>query len=196
MGLSSLDAALSGLRVSQQQISVISNNVSNVNTTGFTRKTMGQQAQTINGVTVGVLGNTITRNVDLNLERDLWTQVSAVGALDVKSSYLGRIEQFHGAPEAQLSVAAEISRLRDSFSSLSDLPEDTFLLAQAVSAADKTATKINDLHDLIMTSRNAAQDEIKASVDRVNQLLEQIADLNDTVQDNKNINRSTAAAED
>lgn len=196
MGLSSLDAALSGLRVSQQQISVISNNVSNVNTTGFTRKTMGQQAQTINGVTVGVLGNTITRNVDLNLERDLWTQVSAVGALDVKSSYLSRIEQFHGAPEAELSVAAEISRLRDSFSSLSDLPEDTFLLAQAVSEADKTANKINDLHDLIMTSRNDAQDEIKSSVERVNQLLEQIADLNDTVQDNKNINRSTAAAED
>lgn len=196
MGLSSLDAALSGLRVSQQQISVISNNVSNVNTTGFTRKTMGQEAQSINGVTVGVLGNTITRNVDLNLERDLWTQVSSVGSLDVKASYLGRIEQFHGAPEDQLSVAAEISRLRDSFSALSDLPEDPFLLAQAVSEADKTATKINDLSDLIMTSRNDAQDEIASSVDRVNQLLEQIADLNDTVQDNKNINRSTAAAED
>lgn len=196
MGLSSLDAALSGLRVSQQQISVISNNVSNVNTTGYTRKTMGQEAQSINGVTVGVLGNTITRNVDLNLERDLWTQVSSVGALDIKSSYLGRIEKFHGAPEDQLSVAAEISRLRDSFSALSDMPEDSFLLAQAVNEADKTANKINDLSKLIMTSRNDAQDEIASSVDRVNQLLEQIADLNDTVQDNKNLNRSTAAAED
>ena len=196
MGLSSLDSALSGLRVSQQQISVISNNVSNVNTTGFTRKTMSQESQSINGVTVGVLGTTIVRNVDLNLERDLWTQVSAVGALDVKSEYLGRIEQFHGAPEDELSVAAEISRLRDSFSSLSDLPEDAFLLSQTVQEAQKTANKINQLGELIMTSRNDAQDEMKVSVDRVNQLLVQIADLNDTIQDNKNINRSTAAAED
>ena len=151
MGLSSLDSALSGLRVSQQQISVISNNVSNVNTTGFTRKTMSQESQSINGVTVGVLGTTIVRNVDLNLERDLWTQVSAVGALDVKSEYLGRIEQFHGAPEDELSVAAEISRLRDSFSSLSDLPEDSFLLSQTVQEAQKTANKINQLGELIMT---------------------------------------------
>ncbi len=196
MGLSSLDAALTGLRAAQNQISVISNNVSNVNTAGFTRKIMAQNSQSINGVTVGVTTGTIMRNVDLNLERDLWTQVSSVGALDVKQSYLSRIEKFHGAPEDELSVAAEISRLRDGFSSLSDSPEDTFLQAQTVNAALKTANKINALGDLIMTSRNDAQSDITSSVSRVNQLLEQIADLNDKVQDNLTIGRSTAASED
>lgn len=196
MGLSSLDAALSGLRVSQQQISVISNNVSNVNTLGYSRKTMSQQAQSLNGVTAGVLGGTIIRNVDLNLERDLWTQISSVNSLDVRASYLGKIEQFHGAPEAQLSVAAEISRLRDSFSSLSDLPEDRFLLSQVVNKAQTTANKINDLSNLILTSRNDAQDELRLSVDRANELLVQIADLNSKIRDNMNMGRTTALPED
>lgn len=196
MGLSSLDAALTGLRASQQQISVISNNVSNVNTPGFTRKILPQSAQSINGVTVGVLTGTIMRNVDLNLERDLWTQVSAVGNLSVRESYLSRIEGFHGDPGAELSVAAEISRLRDSFSSLSDAPGDAFLLSETVNRARQTAQKINDLGNLIQTSRNDAQGELADTVTRVNQLLEQIAALNDQVQDNLTIGRTTAVTED
>lgn len=196
MGLSSLDAALSGLRVSQQQIAVISNNVSNVNTPGFTRKILPQNSQAINGVTVGVLGGTITRNVDLNLERDLWTQVSAVGSFEVRDAYLSRIESFHGNPDAELSVAAEISRLRDSFSALTDTPEDAFLLSETVNRATLAAQKINDLGNLIMTTRNDAQNELGDTVERVNQLLVQIAELNDNIQDNQNIGRSTAVVED
>lgn len=196
MGLASLDAALSGLRISQQQISVISNNVSNASTPGFSRKILPQSSQAINGETVGVLAGTISRNVDLNLSRDLWTQISAVGASDIRTKYLSGIEQFHGPPDAELSVASEISRLRDSFSVLSDAPEDNFLLAQTVEQAEKTANKINDLADLIATSRNDVQNDIQGTVERINQLLEQIADLNDQVQDNLNIRRTTAVTED
>lgn len=196
MGLSSLDAALTGLRASQQQISVISNNVANVNTAGYTRKILPQNSQAVNGETVGVRTGIIARNVDLNLERDLWTQVSAVGNLEVRQSYLQRIEKFHGPPDAEMSVAAEMARLRDAFSSLADTPEDPFLLAQTVISAENMAQKINDLGKLIMQSRNDAQDEMDSTVTRVNQLLEQIADLNNSVQDNLNIGRSTAQAED
>lgn len=196
MGLSSLDAALSGLRTSQQQISVISNNVANVSTPGYSRKILPQSAQSLEGVTVGVRSGIVTRNVDLNLERDLWTQISAVGKLDVKQSYLNRVEQFHGPPDAELSFAAELSRLRDSFSTLAATPEDSFLQSQTVAGAEKMANKINDLADLILTSRNDVQNELKLTTDRVNEILVQIADLNDQVQDNLNINRSTALAED
>jgi flagellar hook-associated protein 1 FlgK len=51
MGLSALDAALSGLRVSQQQINVISNNVANASTPGYTRKILPQSSQALLGVT-------------------------------------------------------------------------------------------------------------------------------------------------
>ena len=196
MGLASLDAALSGLRASQNQISVISNNVSNATTPGYTRKLLPQYAQSIAGETVGVVSGTIVRNVDLNLSRDLWTQVSSVGASSVRSSYLSAIEEFHGPPDAELSVAAEIADLRDSFAALSDAPDDTYLLAQTVQDAVSTAEKINDLAQLIQQSRNDVQGDIQSTVNRVNQLLDQIADLNSKIQNNINVGRSSAVTED
>ena len=196
MGIASLDAALAGLRVSQQQLNVISNNVANVGTPGYTRKLLPQSSVAIEGVTVGVRAETIIRNVDLNLEKNLWTQVSAVGELDIQQTYLSRIEQFHGPPDAELSVAAEIARLRDSFSALADSPEDTFLRASVVNQAIDTADKINDLASLINGLRNDAQDDILQTVNRANDLLEEVAEFNDQIQDNLNIGQSTALLED
>ena len=196
MGLSSLDAALSGLRIAQQQINIISNNIANVGTPGFTRKLLPQSSHAIEGVTVGVAAETIIRNVDLNLARDLWTQISSIGLLEVKESYLNRISQFHGPPDKELSVAAELARLQDSFSALADTPEDTFLLASVVNQAVDTAYKINDLADLITTLRNDAQDEIQTVVNRINDLLLQVTELNDQVKSNLNSSRTTALIED
>lgn len=196
MGIASLDAALAGLRVSQQQVNVISNNVANAGTPGYTRKLLPQSSMAIEGMTIGVRAETIIRNVDLNLERNLWTQVSAVGELDVQQSYLSRIEQFHGAPDAELSVAAEVARLRDAFSSLADSPEDAFLRASVVNQAVDTADKINDLSNLISTLRNDAQNDMISTVNRANDLLVQVADLNDQIQDNIINGQSTAVLED
>lgn len=196
MGITSLDAALAGLRVAQQQINVISANVANVGTPGYSRKILPQSAQVIAGMTVGVKADTIIRRVDLNLERDLWTQVSAVGYLDVQQIYLERVEQFHGPPDKELSIAAELGRLKDAFSALSDKPEDGLLQAQAVNQAIDTANKINDFSTLLNTLRNDAQEEMQTSINRINDLLVQIANTNDEIQDNLTISRSTAVLED
>ncbi len=196
MGLAGLDAALAGLRVSQQAIDVAANNIANASTPGFSRKIMPQSSQSIQGVTVGVLSNTIIRNVDLNLERDLWTQVSAVGFYDVQENYLSKIEQFNGPPSAEISVAAQVARLKDNFILLSDSPEDNFLLQQVVYQAEDTANKINDLAGLYTDLRNDAQTDIQIAVDQVNTLLTQIADFNSQVASNANLSRSTAVIED
>ncbi|MCC7305012.1 MAG: flagellar hook-associated protein FlgK [Alphaproteobacteria bacterium] len=196
MGLASLDAALSGLRVTHQQISVIANNIANAGTPGYTRKILPQSTQTIAGVAVGVFAEKIIRRVDLNLERDLWTQVSTVASLDIRQSYLARIDKFHGPPDKELSVAAEIGRLRDSFATLADSPEDSFRQAGVVNQALDTARKINDLSNLITTSRNDAQDEIQTTVDRINDLLEQIANANDEIKSSIATGRTSAGLED
>lgn len=196
MGLASLDAALSGLRTSQQQINVISNNVANVGTPGYSRKILPQSSQALEGVTVGVATNVIIRNVDVKLERDLWTQVSSVGFFDVQQTYLNRIEQFHGDPAKELSVASELSRLQDSFSALADSPEDSFLLKNVVDQAVDTAGKINEFSSLISTLRNDAQTEMQETVNRINDILTQITELNKQIKTNVNLSRTTALLED
>ncbi|MCK6417686.1 MAG: flagellar hook-associated protein FlgK [Alphaproteobacteria bacterium] len=196
MGLTSLNAALSGLKIAQSQINIVSTNVANVGTPGYSRKILPQYAQSINGVTVGVLPGIITRNVDMTLSRDLWTQTSTIGAMNAQKGYLERVEQFHGPPDKELSFASEISRLKDVFAALTDSPEDTFLQNRVLVQAQDTALKINNFAELIDTLRNDAQTEISLTVDRINEILVQISQVNQQIRSNINLNRSAAQLQD
>ncbi len=196
MGISSLDTALSGLKISQQQIDIISSNVSNVGTEGYTRKILPQSTRAIAGESIGVLPGTIVRNVDMRLSRDLWTQVSSVSYYDVQSTYLNRIDQFNGSPSANISVAAEVSKLQDSFAALANAPADQFLLTDVVDQAQDTAGKINDLSSYYTTLRNDAQNEAEVAVQSINDLLEKIAGLNSDIRFARVSGRTSANSED
>ena len=196
MGLSSLSTALSGLRVNQQQIDIISNNIANVGTEGFTRKILPQSTQVVEGRSIGVLGGTIIRNVDLRLERDLWTQVSSVDFYNIQSQYLERVDNFHGSPSANISVAGEVTKLQNTFAALANSPDDQFLLSDVIDQSIDTANKINDLADFYTTLRNDAQNEAAAAVQSINNLLEQIGELNTQIRFSNAGGSTVAATED
>lgn len=196
MAISGLDAALSGLRVAQQQLNVISANVANVSTPGYTRKILPQESSVIMGETAGVRSSAVIRKVDLNLERDLWTQVSSTESLGVKAGYLNQIQQFHGSTDAEISIAAEIARLRNAFVELANAPDDNLLLQQAVTEAGQVAGKFNTFAGMLTQMRNDAQDQMRISVDTVNARLAEIADLNRQIKANTALGRSSAALED
>lgn len=197
MGLSGLDIALSGLNIAQRQLSVISNNISNASTPGYTRKILPQETVVSNnGENFGVRGSVIQRQVDLNLSKDYWTQISQVENLNVKSTYLNQIMQFHGSPDSETNISAELAELKDMFISLADTPEDAFLQSQVVNQAIEFADKMNDLQGLLTDMRNDAQTEIDLSISRVNDKLEQISELNRNISYAIASNRTTAALED
>jgi flagellar hook-associated protein 1 FlgK len=196
MGLAALDNAISGLRVSQQQLGLISSNIANATTPGYTRKTLPIETQVLNGQAAGALTGQLLRNVNVNLQASVWTQVSAVSALDVQQSYLNSVIEFHGDPNAEISVAADINQLHDRFVSLSDDPSDQFLLSATIDQAVDTATKMNDFSQLLNTLRNDVQNEIVDTIARINELLEQIAELNNNIFDFSVGNASPAALED
>lgn len=196
MSLASLSSALSGLRVAQQQINLISSNVANVGTPGYTRKTLPQSAQSIAGVGIGVLSGVIGRNVDVKLTRDLWTQVTTVSNLQVKEEYLSRVNEFHGAPDDEISVSAELGRLKDVFALLADTPENPYRRTAVINQAVDTAEKINQLSTHLRTLRNDAQDEMLDTVVTINGLLEEIASLNAEIKAGLNVDRTVAEAED
>ena len=196
MGLTALNSALSGLAISQAQIDIISANVSNAGTEGYTRKILPQSAIMVNGQAIGVEAETITRVVDMNISQTLWTQISTVALNDVQAHYLDQIGQFHGPPDKELSVAAEISALQDAFALLSDNPTDQFVQAKTVDAAVDTATKINNFSDLITQLRNDVENEIADTVRQINDYLNQIASANTEIQRSTNLGQTIANAED
>lgn len=196
MTISGLTSALAGLRTAQQQLDVISSNVSNVGTTGYTRKTIIQHTIAIDGQAAGITSSPILRTVDLNLERDFWTQVSSASFYDVQGSFLNQIETFHGGPDEGLSIAAKLADLKNQFASLADSPEDTYLQKGVVSRAKEVADKINDFADMLTDMRNDAQDQMEQTIQGINDKLQQIAQLNQQIKATKNIGKTSAALED
>ncbi len=197
MSVQALNTALTGLRIAQQQLNVISSNVANVGTPGFSRKVLPQSTQVLNnGAGIGVLSDTVIRKVDMNLSRDLWTQVSAVSTGDIKASYLSSIEAFHGPPDKELSISAYIAALKDEFISLSDDPTDGFKLQTTLNQAIDVADKFNEFGSMITQMRRDVQDDISTAVSTINASSEQIAQLNVQIKNALAVGRSSAELED
>jgi len=198
MTYQALTTAITGLRAAQQQLSVISNNVSNATTPGYNRQILPQATQVLreSGQTVGVLTQKTIRVVDMNLQRDLWTQVSASSLQSVKIDYLQQIQNFNGPPDKEFSIAAKLAELRDSFSALSDIPDDTQALEAALYQANIVSDKFNDYAELITQLRNDTQGDLQTSVNTVNNLLEEITNINIQIRGAENFGNSVAGLQD
>ncbi len=198
MTYQALNTAISGLRAAQQQLSVISNNVTNATTPGYNRQIAPQKTQVLreSGTTVGVLTESVIRQVDMNLQRDLWTQISASSMQDVQIQYLQQIQSFNGPPDKGFSIAAKLADLRDSFSALSDIPDDIQALEATLNQASVVADKFNDYAEMLTQLRNDAQSDLQTSVNTVNSLLQEITNINISIRGSENIGNSVAGLED
>ncbi|MEM6811360.1 MAG: flagellar hook-associated protein FlgK, partial [Pseudomonadota bacterium] len=198
MSFQALNTAITGLRAAQSQLSTISNNITNATTEGYNRQILPQSTQVLreSGQTVGVLTEKVIRVVDMNLQRDLWTQVSASSMQSVQVDYLQQIQSFNGPPDKEFSIAAKLAELRDSFSALSDIPDDPIALEQTVYDAGIVADKFNDYADLLTQLRNDAQGDLQTSINTVNSLLQEITDINIQVRSNENFGNSVAGLKD
>lgn len=174
----SLDSALSGLKAAQKSLDLISGNIANASTEGYTRKILPQEALIVGGISMGVRQNAIIRNVDAALLRDVAKQYSISQSSTVRESYLSRIQDFHGASEAGRSLSAQIGNLADVFSELSSAPDSPTLLSKTVSVAQTTARTFNEFTQMMIDMRNQTEEQMEAGIAIVNQNLEVIAELN------------------
>lgn len=189
----SLNSALTGLRVAQQELNVISNNISNASTEGYTRKILPRETVVIGNTGAGVSAGAVYRNVNTALQNDVFKQKTIVENLDVKLSYFEKIQQFLGRPEEQTSISSELSELRDLFVTLADSPEDTAIQNNLLLQAETFATEVRGFASLINELRNDAQEEIAFSVNRLNTLLGEVSELNAQVRSNTAAGKSVAS---
>lgn len=191
-----LDNAISGLRAAQRHLDVISNNISNAGVDGYTRKILPQETLLIGGEGAGVKLNAILRKVDMTLMRDLVKQSSVASNSATTQTYLNRIQEFHGATDAERSIAARLGKLNDAFADLSTAPNDGFKLANTVSTAQDVARAMNDFNTLLSQMRNDIQTDIKSAVNDLNQSLQAISTLNQKIAILDSQGGSTAELED
>lgn len=185
-----LNSALSGLKAAQKALDTISTNISNAQTVGYTRKILPQESQVVGGSVVGVQVNSLVRNVDKFLMRDMYRQTSVTQTSTVQQKYLSQIQDFHGASDAERSLSSAIGNLSSAFTSLSASPDNQILLNDTVTQAQQVAKKFNDFYALLNNLRQNAENEIASNVALANEQIAKIADLNEK------INRASSAGQD
>ena len=81
----SISSALNGIRTSQRAIDMVSENVSNVNTEGYSRKAYSQKTLVLNnGVASGAISNTDLRQVDIKMREQLRKETGILQEVSVR----------------------------------------------------------------------------------------------------------------
>jgi len=177
----SIANALSGLRVVQRSIDTVSQNITNAQTPGYTRKTVAQSAVVIGQTGAGVQAGELKRVVDASLQADLRRREGALAGQTVKEAYLQRVEELQGRPEDASSLASTYGRFQDAFEKLSTSPESTTYQLDVVTQATTLTEQLRSMSSQMTTLRNQTQNEIGASVEAINGHLSRIADLNNEI---------------
>jgi flagellar hook-associated protein 1 FlgK len=174
---SALNTALAGLQVTQAGLSVVANNVANVQTPDYVRKTLAQiEAATGTGVGVRVLA--INRQLNELLQMQVRTETSGAAYADTLSQLFGQLQNIYGAPGSPYGLDALFNNFATALQGLIATPSSAATQNNVINAARMLAQQLNSMSANIQMLRSAAEQGIAADVAVANDALARIAQIN------------------
>lgn len=173
--------ALSGMKVAQSQLDLVSRNIANVDTPGYTRKTAQQNTIVLAGFNAGVSMGNIERTVNEGLLKSYLSSNSTYGGVSVKSEYLSEMQTQLGTPEGENSIAANVSDLQSAFNSFSQEVNSASGRYNLLTNSQTMTNRLNSLSETIQKLRGDADLQIASDCESINNLLDTIDDLNDRI---------------
>jgi len=192
----SLNNAVSGLQAAQANLSLISANIANAQTAGYSAQFLAQTAEMVDGEGAGVATGVAQRISDPVLEASLSQQQSNTSAASTLNSYYQDIQNLFGNAGSAQTLADSVNGLSSALQTLATTPNDTVAQQNAVTAAQTLTNQLNSTSAGIQTLRTNADNAIGTAVTQVNTLLNQIASYNSQIDDAIANNQSTATLED
>lgn len=188
----SLSNALTGLNVAQRSLGVLSQNIANVNTPGYSRQLVEQSAQYVQGVGAGVRVDQIARKVDEYLQRSIFREGSGVQAAAVMTDYMDRVQILLGEPGSGNTMDVYLNNFLDAVQSLADAPESASFHSTAVDSAATLAREIGSLAASMEDLRYQADQDISAAVTEINRELKHLDAVNAALDRTSALGGSTA----
>ena len=171
-----LESALSGLLTSQKALDVVSNNVANLNTPGYSRKVLVQADNVVNGVGAGVIAQSVQRTVDENLNKSLNTENGTLSDLTTLDQFYTQTQNLFGSPGDGSSISSLMQGMADAVQSLQATPNQP--PTSVANAASLVTNSLQSMSGNIQSLRAAADQQIGQAVSAVNTALTNIAQLN------------------
>lgn len=196
----SLDAilrtALTGLSTTQTALRTTSNNISNVNTEGYSRQIVSLQTKTIGSQSAGVEIAEVRRIVDEFLNRELVNSSSGFGYYDRQAELHDRLQTVLGNVDSSTTLDSHINELFEAFNSLSVDTTSTPRRIDAVSELQTLGDTIDRIAGQIQSLREEADRQIQSEIIVVNSALVQIHSLNGLISQEKLKGQDPAGLED
>jgi flagellar hook-associated protein 1 len=178
----SLDTALSGalssLKTVQQQIALVSNNINNANTPGYSRKTANLSSIGDGVLLVGVKISDYQRATDKTLLKQLNASLAESGFKSAQQQYLDQIQDILGSSRDNVRLAKNLEAFASSWRQLQAEPENTALQSQVISSGNGFASEVRRLASQVEQLDRAIQSDIQTGVGELNTALKDIEKIN------------------
>lgn len=173
-----------GLQATENRMTVTSQNITNADKAGYTRKTVNERYITTNAGTSPVFAS-IQGTVDLYLSKTIINDVSNVGMTQIVSEYLDLYNKNMGSTDGASTVASYMNDLYSNLQILSTSPETGANKAFVVSLAQNLANGLRNISNDIQNQRLQADQKIEETVATINTTLKQIDELNERIAGSK-----------
>jgi len=179
-----LNSAKTSLEVNQKSIEIIGNNISNVNTEGYSRqKAEFETYPAMNFgdffIGQGVKISDVSREHDVFIDQQIKQKAVDFGMQDALTRPLSELERVFNITEDNIST--DIDTFFDSLQELSADPSDLVQRNNVILQGEVLATSFNNSVEELNSIKENINNTIVSKLDNVNSQIREIADLNDRI---------------
>ncbi len=178
--------ATSGLFASQRSLDIVSNNISNANTEGYSRQKVLQRASLpIGGDARGLVGTGVETydivQIRSNyMDNKYWGQTKSYSEWKTKSEGLNEVEAVFNEP-SDTGIRKVMDEMFASIEELVKKPGDNTNRVNFIEKAVTLTNTINKFGNEITSSIKETNFAVKAKVEEINAIAEQITSLNEQI---------------
>ena len=188
--------ALSGINAANQKFAVISNNIVNASTPGFSAQKMDIMTRDFGGVASGVQTNSPYRTTDEVLIEDIRVQNSEVNFNKRLDQAYQNIQEHFGTPGQHNSLGNQIRNFTNSISAVATSPNSVVLQNQVINAGKILTSELASLGTNVQSLRSISDQNMVQTVETVNTALDTINNLNALIIQNQASGASIADFQD
>ena len=190
---SALSNALSGLTASTRSVEIVSSNIANALTDGYGRRELNLSSRVLGTSGSGVQIDGTSRIVDRVVIADRRLADASLGNSQTVAAFLSRIETVIGEPGVAGSLSNRLADLDSAFINAASRPDSTPRLQNILSSAQGLTGHINTISRQIQSQRTLADTTIGQQVNQLNTTLEDIQQLNISIQSQHSSGRDASA---
>ncbi|KQP50527.1 flagellar hook-associated protein FlgK [Methylobacterium sp. Leaf108] len=176
MATNALNTATAGLRVTQAAIGVVSQNIANVGTAGYVKRTLSTVSDGVgnSGVATGLINRTLDEAAQTQLRLETSGSAYTGRIADVR----GQLDKLYGQPGSATALDGVVNGFAQALQGLAADPTSPPARSTVVDRASSLAAKIGGIAQGVQNLRGAAESQLATEVRDVNDLLSAIANLN------------------